>query len=396
MFLDDKERTIAVGVWITSYSIGGAIGPLLGGLLLEYFWWGSVFLVGVPVMILLLILGPKLLPEFKDPNAGRLDLFSVGLSLSSILLVIYGVKQFAEHGLGWLPALSVITGVIIGLLFLRRQRKLADPMIDLALFKKTSFSILLGTSLLTVLVMFGSYVLIAQYLQLVLGLSPMEAGLWTLPWSGGFIVGSLLAPRILRNFHPVNVLAGGLLMAAAGFAVIALANGSSGLMPILIGSVIYSLGLAPVFTLLTDLIIGSAPPERAGAAAALSETSSELGGALGIAILGSIGTAVYRSQMADAIPTDISNTAAEAAKGTLGGALAIAENLPVQSGADLANAARNAFAHGLQIAAVISVVVAIALALMAIFILKKKMQTGSDPEQKSESGSVVAGSAAGS
>src|SRR5688500_7099676 len=135
MFHDDQQRTFAIGVWITAYSLGGAVGPLLGGLLLEFFWWGSVFLLAVPVMALLLVLGPVLLPEFRDPEAGRLDLFSAALSLVAVLAVIYGLKQFAQDGAGWLPALSVAAGLAVGIAFVRRQRTLADPLIDLQLFR---------------------------------------------------------------------------------------------------------------------------------------------------------------------------------------------------------------------------------------------------------------------
>ena len=395
MFLDDKQRTAAVGIWIASYSVGGAIGPLLGGLLLEYFWWGSVFLVGVPVMVLLLILGPKLLPEFKDENAGRLDILSAALSLFSVLLAIYGLKQIAEHGIGLLPLLSIAAGILLGTVFLRRQRKLSDPLIDLRLFGKSSFSILLITNLMGVFIIFGSYVFIAQYLQLVLGLSPMQAGLWTLPWSVGFIVGSLAAPRVVNNFQPVSVIAGGFLMAAIGFGAIIFANGTSGLAAIVTGSIIFSLGLAPVFTLLIDMIVSSAPPERAGAASALSETSSELGGALGIAILGSIGTAVYRSQMADAVPVGIPMTATEAARSTLGGALAIAEKLPAGSGVELISTARDAFALGLQLTAIISVVIAAVLAILVILFLRKT-ETGPGTEKKTEPSPIVSASTTGS
>jgi DHA2 family multidrug resistance protein-like MFS transporter len=377
MFLDTRQRTVAVGVWIASYSVGGAIGPLLGGLLLEYFWWGSVFLVGVPVMVLLLILGPRLLPEFKDEHAGRLDFISAALSLFSVLLIIYGLKQIAEKGAEWPSFLSIAAGLVLGFVFLRRQRTLPDPLIDLQLFGKRSFSMLLVANLLGVFIMFGSYVFISQYLQLVLGLSPMQAGLWTLPWSVGFIVGSLVAPLIIRKFQPVSVLAAGFLISAAGFGVVIMADGNSGLVAIVTGSLIFSLGLAPVFTLLVDMIVGSAPPERAGAASALSETSSELGGALGIAILGSIGTAVYRSQMVNAVPAEISATAAEAAKGTLGGALAVAETLTAGSSIELVNTARNAFANGLQLASIISVTVAITLAVLIMLFFRRTYKEAS-------------------
>ncbi|RPJ59106.1 MAG: MFS transporter, partial [Acidobacteria bacterium] len=148
MFHDPKQRTAAIGVWITSYSVGAAIGPLVGGVLLQHFWWGSVFLAGVPVMLLLLAVGPVLLPEYRDPAAGRLDLFSAGLSLASVLAVIYGLKRMAEHGPGWLPAVSIVAGLATGAAFVRRQRRLLYPLIDLALFRIPAFRASLATYLL--------------------------------------------------------------------------------------------------------------------------------------------------------------------------------------------------------------------------------------------------------
>jgi DHA2 family multidrug resistance protein-like MFS transporter len=370
IFHDSKERTAAIGVWITSYSVGAAIGPLVGGVLLQHFWWGSVFLAGVPVMLLLLAVGPVLLPEFRDPAAGRLDLFSAGLSLASVLAVIYGLKRMAEHGPGWLPAVVIVVGLATGAAFVRRQRRLADPLIDLALFRIPAFRASLAIYLLATFVVFGCYVLIAQYLQLVLGLSPLEAGLWTLPFSGGFVVGSLLTPVIVRRFRPASVIAAGLAVSAVGFTALTQVDEASGLAVLVCATVVFSLSLAPVFTLTNDAVIGTAPPERAGAASAISETSSELGGALGIAILGSIGAALYRSAMADAVPSAVPPEAAEAARGTLGGALTAAAQLPDRLGAALLGTAREAFTQGLQLSAVVSAVTVMVTAVLAAVVLR--------------------------
>jgi MFS transporter, DHA2 family, multidrug resistance protein len=366
MFLDPQQRTVAIGIWITSYSVGGAIGPVLGGVLLEYFWWGSVFLLGVPVMLLLLLVGPVLLPEFRDPAAGGLDPLSAVLSLAAVLSIIWGLKQIAQDGPGWIPAGSIAAGLTLGVVFLHRQRTLADPLIDLRLFRASGFRTSLATYMLGTFVVFGAFLFTAQYLQLVLGLSPLHAGLWMLPFFVSFVVGSMLTPRIVRRVPPGYAIGGGLILAALGFGLITQIDGTSGLPLLVAGSIVYSLGLAPVFTLATDLIVGSAPPEQAGAAAAISETSSELGGALGIAIFGSIGTAVYRIQMADAVPPGVSHEVAEAARGTLGGALAVAQRLPEQLGAQLLGTARQAFTQALEVTTAISAAVTIAAAVMAI------------------------------
>jgi MFS transporter, DHA2 family, multidrug resistance protein len=369
MFLDPKQRSLAIGVWVSSFSTGALIGPPLGGFLLEYFWWGSVFLVSVPMMVLLLVLGPILLPEFKDPKAGRPDLLSAILSVAAVLAVIYGLKQIAAHGVGWLPALSIAAGLAVGALFVRRQQTLADPLIDLRLFRTPAFSASLATYMLATFAVFGPYVFIAQYLQLVLGLSPMKAGVWSIPFAAGFVVGSMLSPLIARRVRPAYMMGVGLVIAAAGFVALAQVDGTSGLAVIVASTVVFSLGLSPVFTLANDMIIGAAPPERAGAASAISETCSEFGGALGIAILGSIGTAIYRRAMADSVLDGVPREVREAARDTLGGAVAAADQLPGR-GAALLEMARRAFTEGLQVTAITSAVVVIGIAILVMVLLR--------------------------
>jgi DHA2 family multidrug resistance protein-like MFS transporter len=376
MFLDPGERTFAIGVWITSYSAGGAIGPLLGGVLLEHFWWGSVFLAGVPVMVLLLVVGPVLLPEYRDPAARRLDFASVVLSLGAVLPVIYGLKRIAEDGVAWLPALTIAAGLAAGAAFVRRQRRLADPLIDLRLFRTSAFSASLATYTLGTFIAFGAFLFIAQYLQLVLGLSPLRAGLWMLPFFAGFVLGSMASPPMVQRVRPAYVMAAGLLLAAAGFGLLVQVDVASGLVPLVAGSFFFSLGLAPAFTLTNDLIVGNVAPERAGAASSISETGSELGGALGIAILGSIGTAVYRSAMADAVPAGVPPEAASAASATLGAAVAIAEGLPRQLGAELVNAARGAFVQSLEATAAICALAAIGIAILTAVLLRDAQAGG--------------------
>jgi DHA2 family multidrug resistance protein-like MFS transporter len=371
MFHDPHQRTFAIGVWVTSYSIGGAIGPLLGGVLLEYFWWGSVFLLGVPVMVLLLVVGPRLLPEFRDPDAKSLDLLSAALSLAGVLLVIYGLKRIAEHGVGLLAVLSVVAGVLIGVIFVRRQRGLTHPLIELQLFRSLTFSVALGTYMLATFAAFGAYVFIAQYLQLVHGLSPLEAGLWSLPSFTMFVLGSMIVPLLARRFPAPQLIGVGLVIAAVGFGMLTLLDKFHPLAVIVTGSVIYSLGVSPVVILATDMIVGSAPVERAGSASAISETSSELGGALGIAILGSIATAVYRTRMAGAVPEGVPAEATEIARGTLGGATAVAEQLPEPLGTALLATARDAFVQAFEVTATVNALLVLAAAIAATLILRR-------------------------
>ena len=371
MFHDPRQRTVAIGVWITAFSAGGAVGPVVGGVLLEHFWWGSVFLLAFPVMALLLVLGPRVLPEYRDPGAERLDLASAALLLVAVLTVIFGVKEIAQDGLSWLVVSAILVGLAVGVVFVRRQFGLADPMIDPRLFKVSAFSAALATNLVGIFIAVGYFLFVAQYLQLVLGLSPLQAGLWSLPSAAGFIVGSNLAPQILRRVRPAYVIGGGLAMAAVGLGVLTRVGGSADLAILVAASAIVSLGLAPVFTATTNLIVGSAPPERAGAASGISETGSELGGALGIAILGSIGVAIYRGGLADALPAGVPAQAAAAARDTLGGAAAVARQLPADAGAALLAASREAFTTGLQVTAGISAVVAVGIAVLATVMLRE-------------------------
>ncbi len=370
MFLDSQQRTLAIGVWVTSYSVGGAIGPIVGGILLEYYWWGSVFLIGVPVMLLLLVLGPVLLPEFKDPHAGQLDLFSAALSLVAVLLVIYGLKHLAEHGLNSESVLTISAGLGVGVLFVRRQHKLSDPLIDLGLFRIPAFSASLASYTLATLVGFGMYIFVAQYLQLVLGLSPFRAGLATVPSMLGFVVGSLVVPLLARRVRPAYLMGGGLIMAALGFGLLARVESTSGVGLIIIGMIIYSLGLSPVVVLATDLIVGSATVERAGAASAISETSSELGGALGIAVLGSIGTAMYRMTLGDML-AGVPPGPMQAALATLGGAVAVSQQLPPGLAEHVLTAARGAFGHAFRFTAIVSGAISLCAAIMVMVVLRK-------------------------
>ena len=371
MFLDPKERTAAIGIWVASFSTGAAIGPIVGGLLLTHFWWGSVFLINVPLMLLLLALGPGLLPEFRDPSAGRLDLVSAALSIAAVLLIIFGVKRAAETADLARSAVPVAMGLALAVLFLRRQTRLEHPLIDVSLFRVPTFSSALALAVLAFFLNFGAFFLLAQYMQLVLGLSPLEAGLWSTPSAFAFIVGSITVPRIAARVRPGLVMAGGFLVAAIGLALLTRVEPADGLIAVVVGGVVLALGVTPVIILSTDVIVGAAPPERAGSASGLSETSAELGGALGIAILGSIVTAIYRSGTVGLATIGVPADAASAARDTLGAAVAVADALPATAGTVLLETARDAFTTGVQAIAILGAVVAGGAALLALLALRE-------------------------
>lgn len=289
LFADEKQRAVGIGVWLAALMGGAALGPLVGGLLLQHFWWGSVFLVGVPPMVLVLFLGPFLLPEYRAPQAGRLHWPSAALSLAAILVFVYGIKELARGGRPWAVA-AIVAGLLLGAVFVLQQRGAADPLFDVKLFRKPSFSVLLAGMFLNTMLPGGTMVLITQYLQTVAGLSPWQAGLWMLPAIAASLAAFQLAPRLGRAVPPGPLIAGGLVLTVAGLIVLT-SVGPNDVARVIVGFLLFNLGAGPLVTLGTNLVIGSAPPERAGSAAALSQTSNELGFAVGVAVVGSIAVA---------------------------------------------------------------------------------------------------------
>jgi DHA2 family multidrug resistance protein-like MFS transporter len=294
MFTDERQRGTALGVLMGCFAVGAALGPVLGGVLLDSFWWGSVFLVNVPVMAVVLVAGPRVLPEYRAPDAGRFDLPSVALSLVGMLGVIYAIKRGAQEGVDAAVVVAAVLGLAGAVAFLRRQTRLDDPLVDLGLFRSPRFSAALGIAVVGAFVMFGAYLLSTGFMQLVEGLSPLQAGLWLVPSAVAVATGSNLAPVLARRIDPGLVVAGGLLLMVAGFVTMAQLDAGSPLAQLIVASVVIHLGIGPAMPLLTEVVVGAAPPERTGMASAINHTGNELGGALGLGLLGTIATAVYR------------------------------------------------------------------------------------------------------
>ncbi|RSM90624.1 MFS transporter [Kibdelosporangium aridum] len=372
MFADPKQRGLAIGIWMTTFSAGISIGPTIGGALLENFWWGSVFLIAVPVMVLLVVLAPILLPEFRDPDAGRLDLLSVVVSLATVLPVIYGLKEIATGHGSWLPYAALVGGLVMGILFTRRQQRLTNPMVDLRLFRIRAFAAALALLLLGITAINGVNFLYPQFLQSVKELSPLQAGLWMIPITLAAVLGSLVAPLLTRRIRPAFVIAGGAVLSAVGFLLVTQVNAMSGFGLLIVAGVVTVAGLSPMTVLTTDMVVGSAPPEKAGAAAALSETSGELGVGLGVAAMGTIATAVYRAEMDNAPP--------EAAD-SLTGAMAVARTLPPDQATALLEPAREAFTSGLNTAGVVGAVLLVALAVVSATLLRHLRPTDAESEK---------------
>ncbi len=364
LFSNESERNRAIGIWGTAFALGGLIGPLIGGVLLEFFHWGSVFLINVPVMLALVVASPFLLPEFRSEQSIRIDVASVLLSLATVLPVIYGLKHIATDGFEPVHLLPIAVGAGLGVLFLRRQMHLEEPLIDLSLFAIPSFTASLLVNLFGVFFVFGIFLFQNQFLQLVLGYSPLEAALWSIAPSLVFTVMSLQAYRITNRLGPVRTVLLGLAVNALGAAVMAMAAYGQSLYGVLFASMMIGLGFVPVVLTTTGLIVGSAPPERAGAASAISETSAEFGGAMGVALLGSLASVIYRLAMDSVDLGTLPPHLAEASRSTLAAAVEVAGSMKGVHTPWL-DVARGSFSLGFAVSCGVAAITLVALAVFA-------------------------------
>jgi DHA2 family multidrug resistance protein-like MFS transporter len=362
MFHDEGQRKKAVGVWTGAMMSGVALGPVLSGTLLEHFWWGSIFLINVPFMAVLLLLAPFLLPEYRAPSRGRFDLAGSVLSFGAVLPAVYGVSEIAENGVDPFRLGAIGFGLGMGGLFFRRQRTAAHPMVELRLFRSRGYSGSLLTCLVAMFAILGNAIYMTQYLQSVLGMTPLTAALWSLVPSAG--VGAVIAITgvLAKRFDRAYVIAGSFAVVATGYLIQAtLLHVGGHLWVLMLGALLLACGAVGVLTIGNELMLGALPPGRAGAGAAMNETVTELGGALGMAVMGSIGTAVYRHHIGSAAPA--------AARSTLGGAVAVAAREPGPAGTGLLAAAREGFVTSLNTVSIVgAVLMGIAAVLAALFL----------------------------
>jgi DHA2 family multidrug resistance protein-like MFS transporter len=364
LFRNEHERNRAIGIWGTAFALGGLVGPLIGGVLLQYFHWGSVFLINIPIMLALLVVAPFLLPEYRSEGGEKLDLLSVALSLGTVLPVIYGFKHMAAEGFAPHQLPAIAAGLSIGVLFVRRQKSLAHPLIDLRLLRIPAFTASLIVNLAGMFFVFGVFLFQNLFLQLVLGLSPLEAALWSVPSALVFTLMSLQAYRFTNRLGPVRTVLLGLLVYVVGVSAMAAAAYAESLVGVLGASMLVGLGFVPVVLTTTGLIVGTAPPEQAGSASAISETSAEFGGALGVALLGSLGTLVYRMTM-DGVDLSGLNAAQQlAVSATLAGAVETAKTMGGTTPVWL-EAARSGFSLGFAACCALAAVTLLGLAALA-------------------------------
>lgn len=376
LFPNPRQRALGIGIWATMWGIGYALGPVVGGLLLTWFWWGAAFLIAVPVAILLLLLAPLLLPEYRAPDAGRLDLPSVLLSLAAMLPLVYGIKQIAKSSITLDVVMSILVGVLFAWVFIKRQRRLADPLLDLSLFSNRAFSVALIVLLFGLFAVGGTMLLVAQYLQLVLGYSPAAAGLWMGLAALAMIVGGTGAPLVARVIRPGFVVAGSLALSVVGYLLLTqLAPGAGGVTVAVAALALAYLSNGTIAALGTDLVVGSAPAEKAGSASAMTEMVQDLGISLGIALLGSIANAVYHRSMLSHLPSHLEQGTREAVVDSLWAASPVASELPV----GLMAQTQAAFMAGLHSAAMFSAAsVAVLTVLSAVALRHVGLTTPKD------------------
>ncbi|MFJ8893359.1 MFS transporter [Leifsonia sp. NPDC102414] len=367
-FVDREQRRLAIAVWASGFAAGSALGPIVGGILIQHFWWGSVFLLAVPVLIPLLVLTPLLVRESRDPNPGPIDVPSILLSLLTMAPIVYGIKTLASDGVSVAGVLAILIGLVSGWLFVRRQLRRPIPMLDMRLFRRGSFSGAVLINLLSVVSLVGYLFFVSQHLQLVLGLNPIDAGLVLIPGLATMIVAGLVVVPIARRVRPGIVVPVALLISAGGYLLVALTGGGAQTGVLILSFVMLGLGIGAAETVSNELILSSAPAEKAGAASAVSETAYELGAVLGTATLGTILTVSYRTGVV--LPDGLTAAQAHAAGETLGGATTVAGQLPSALGEQLLASARAAFDSGVALTAGIGVALMVAAAVLAVVSLR--------------------------
>jgi MFS transporter, DHA2 family, multidrug resistance protein len=379
VFPDRRERAMAIGAWSAVAAVGAAIGPVLGGFLVENFWWGSVFLINVPLVVLLLPVAYWLLPESRGIANGPWDVLGALMAAAGVLGVVFGVKRIgAGDGLLSAEALAPpAVGLLLLVLFVRRQQRRAHPLIDMRMFARPTFTTAVGCIVLAMLALVGLELIAVQYLQLVLGLSPLKTGLRLLPLTFAAITAGIAGSCTLRRMGPRRMVSQGFVLTAA--AVLCLVAMGDHDRPWLLTFAFALLGFGLQATLFGayESMLSDAPADRAGGAAAIGETSYQLGAGMGIALLGSVMNAAYGPALAN-VP-GISGSASGQASNSLGEAYQVAARLGGHAGETLRNAARGAFVHGLHVTLLVSAGLLLLGALAALR-LPRRMEGGT-PDQ---------------
>ncbi|MGW3340225.1 MFS transporter [Streptomyces sp. NPDC001009] len=366
VFPDRRERALAIGIWSAVAAVGAAVGPLLGGFLLEHFWWGSVFLVNIPLMLVSLPVGRMLLPESRGERDGPWDVVGALMAAGGLFGVVLGVKRLGggEDMTGPLTLVPLVVGAALLFLFVRRQSRRAHPLVDLGMFRRPAFSTSVGCIVLAMLALVGLELIAAQYLQLVLGLSPLQTGLRLLPLTVAAMAAGLAGARVLRLLGPRRMVCAGFCLTAVAVVLLTAMGGHDNTPLLLTGFVLLGFGLETTLFGAYESMLSEAPADRAGGAAAIGETSYQLGAGIGIALLGSVMNAAYAPALSS-VP-GVPASASSAAGRSLGEAYEVAARLGGPAGAALRHAARDSFVHGLHVTLLVSAGLLLLGALMAL------------------------------
>ncbi|MEH3130734.1 MAG: efflux MFS transporter LfrA [Mycolicibacterium neoaurum] len=369
IFTEASARRLAIAIWASCFTAGSTLGPIVGGALLEHFHWGAVFLIAVPILLPLLILAPKLVPESKDPNPGPLDPISVGLSFIAMLPFVWAIKTAAHDGLSVVVVAAFALGIGAGVLFVRRQMHSATPMLDMALFRSGPFTSSILANFLSIVGLIGFIFFVSQHLQLVLGLSPLMAGLVTLPGAVLSMIAGISVVKAAKHFSPQALIVFGLVFVAAGFIMILLFRHDLSVTAVIVSFLVLELGVGVSQTISNDTIVASVPAAKAGAASAVSETAYELGAVVGAATLGTIFTAFYRANVE--VPAGLTPSQTGDAAESIGGATSVARDLPPETAQRLLNSAHQAFDSGIAPTASIAAVLALTAAVVVIVAFRR-------------------------
>jgi EmrB/QacA subfamily drug resistance transporter len=364
VFTEPKERSRAIGIWAGISGMGLAVGPILGGFLLEHFWWGSVFLVNVPVAVVALALGRPLIPDSRDPNAKQLDLIGSATSMVGLSLVLWSIIEVPAKG--WADP-HVLVPLVAGLValagFAAWELHTDEPMLDLQFFRNPRFTVASLSITMAFFAMTGTMFLLTQLLQFVLGYDALSAGYRIAPFALTMMVVAPLSPRLTERFGSKRMVAAGLSTAALGLLVLSRVTVTSGYGLVLAGLVLMSLGIATGMVPATDSIMGSLPREKAGVGSAVNDTTRQVGGALGVAVLGSLLASGYRSHL---VTGGLTGSALTEAKGSVGGALQVARRLGDEA---LAASGRASYVHGMRLSLVVGAVFILGGALLSLLYL---------------------------
>ncbi len=373
---DPRERARAIGAWAGSVGLGVAIGPIVGGVLLEHFWWGSVFLINVPIVLVGLVAIVALVPESRDPRPGRVDLAGVLLSIVGLVLLVYGIIEGGEHGFGQPKAWGTLAaGLAVLVLFVLVERRVRYPSLDVGLFRNPHFSAAVASVGLVFFAAMGTFFFVAFYLQLVRGYSPLQAGLLTTPFAVAQLVFAPRSAAMVRRYGPKAVCAVGLGLVAVGLGGFFVIGAHTPIWVLAVSFFLQGVGMANVMPPATESIMSSLPREKAGVGSAVSNTVRQVGGALGIAVLGSVLAAVYRSGIGDHVAS-LPPEAQAAARESISGTYVVGQRLG-DPGRALLDAGDSAFVHAMHVAAVGSIIMTlVSLVVVLVWLPRRSAPVG--------------------